>query len=567
MPSPLAELLERARAWFATAHEAGWLDDDDLQRLNAVEQGTPADLFTDEQRRPLVVAFFGGTGVGKSSLLNRLAGETIARTGVERPTSREVTVYVHNAVQLAELPPDLPVETVQIKRHGSDAQREVLWIDAPDIDSVEEANRRNALAWLPHVDLVCYVVSPERYRDDVGWQVLRRRGHKHGWLFVMNRSDEGDPQQVDDFARMLREAGFENPLLLSTSCAADRTPAARDDFDQLREILRELQAAHGVRELTRLGHRARVQELRGAIQAAARRFGNEATWEQLAGQAHAGWDATAATLRDGAAYSMQAIAGRFASDADTVWEQLRQHVLSRRSKKRGDEATDPEATDIVLLNELTGQLWDDWTQSKLRACLDAAEVSARRSDLAVVPLRRRLDEVADAAGDRITQTLRDHVRAALARPGNALTRALRRGTGFLMAFLPLIAMAWVGWKVVQGFYHAVSPADFLGVNFAVNSLLLVAIAWALPYLLDRMLRPSMERTVLRALQAGLDDGLADVGQQLAEAFGAAARDAQQYRERARQLLNEAGSLVVRPVDARVPTLGRVIKSHSETAAS
>ena len=211
-------VLRRARAWFARAHSAGWLDEDDLARLAAVEQDAPEDLFVAGQARPLVVACFGGTGVGKSSLLNRLAGETIARTGVERPTSFEATVYVHESIALADLPAHLPMEAERIKRHRSAAHRNVLWIDAPDIDSTAEANRRAALAWLPHVDLVCYVVSPERYRDDVGWRVLRQRGHQHGWIFVLNRWDEGDPRQAEDFARMLREAGFDAPLLLRTCC-------------------------------------------------------------------------------------------------------------------------------------------------------------------------------------------------------------------------------------------------------------------------------------------------------------------------------------------------------------
>ena len=173
-------LITRTHAWFERAHADGWLREADLQRLASVEQRTPADLFTDAQRRPLVVALFGGTGVGKSSLLNRLAGEELARVGVERPTSREVTIYLHESIELASLPPEMPVEHVRVKRHRDDARRDVLWIDAPDIDSARQKNREFALAWLPHVDLVLYTVSPERYRDDVGWRVLDVRDQSLG---------------------------------------------------------------------------------------------------------------------------------------------------------------------------------------------------------------------------------------------------------------------------------------------------------------------------------------------------------------------------------------------------
>ena len=56
----------------------------------------------------------GGTGVGKSSLLNRLAGKAVAKTGIERPTSREVTLFHHRSVALQHLPENLPIASVKI---------------------------------------------------------------------------------------------------------------------------------------------------------------------------------------------------------------------------------------------------------------------------------------------------------------------------------------------------------------------------------------------------------------------------------------------------------------------
>ena len=225
MTERLSQLRERVGDWIARAQAMAWLGDAELLALQQVERHTPADLFTRAQPvRPLVVAFFGGTGVGKSSLLNRLAGQTIARVGVERPTSHEVTVYVHAAVELAALPEHFPVRQVHIARHADAARRDVLWIDMPDIDSTEQANRELVFAWLPHVDLLVYVVSPERYRDDIGWRVLRQRGHRHGWMFVMNHWDEGAPEQEADLLTILHEAGFADPLVLHTCCGDTALP-------------------------------------------------------------------------------------------------------------------------------------------------------------------------------------------------------------------------------------------------------------------------------------------------------------------------------------------------------
>jgi len=64
MAETLTELLTRVRQWFDQARELGWLEDADVARLETVERRSPADLFVDQQARPLVVAFFGGTGVG-----------------------------------------------------------------------------------------------------------------------------------------------------------------------------------------------------------------------------------------------------------------------------------------------------------------------------------------------------------------------------------------------------------------------------------------------------------------------------------------------------------------------
>ena len=99
--SVLAEQTERAKQWAGRAVTAGWLEDAALARVAEVSGATSADLFADDANEPLVVALFGGTGVGKSSVLNRLVGENVAKVGVIRPTSLEATVYVHEAIKFA----------------------------------------------------------------------------------------------------------------------------------------------------------------------------------------------------------------------------------------------------------------------------------------------------------------------------------------------------------------------------------------------------------------------------------------------------------------------------------
>jgi energy-coupling factor transporter ATP-binding protein EcfA2 len=563
MTEYLPELLTRIRQWFDESRTLGWLDDADVARLETVERRAPGDLFVDQQARPLVVAFFGGTGVGKSSLLNRLAGQSIARTGVERPTSHEVTVYVHESVSLAQMPPELPLGAVRVQQHQSAAQRDVLWLDAPDIDSTAEENRRCALAWLPHVDLVCYVVSPERYRDDVGWRVLRERGHRHGWAFVLNHWDEGNPAQIADFARLLHAAGFAEPLLIPTACVSGRPLPTPDRFDELQSAIATLLREHGLRELARLGHCARIAELQAAVAAGRARIGDEPTWSQVATTCRQNWRSAAAVITDGAEWSLRSAAGRFATATGSVWEQLRQRIVAPPPKHTAARDTAPRAADIVLLDELSGNLWDDWTQSKLQACLDATEVAARRAGLVTGPLRQAMEAVADTAGTAVAQRLRDRVRAALARPGSAVTRALRRATGFLMAFLPALALLWVAWKVVQAYHVAVRPGEFLGAPFAIHSALIVLLAWAVPFVLDRLLRPSLEQIVLGALRDGLAEGLADLEAELEGALADTRAAARQRQDAADVLRAALQRLLATPAESASPTVARVVQRPAQ----
>jgi len=101
----------------------GWIGQETEQQLTVLDTRTPDSLFNTNVSRPLIVAFMGGSGVGKSTLLNRLAGKAIARTGIERPTSREVTLFHHHSVAIQNLPEQLPITQIKIAQHEEEAQK------------------------------------------------------------------------------------------------------------------------------------------------------------------------------------------------------------------------------------------------------------------------------------------------------------------------------------------------------------------------------------------------------------------------------------------------------------
>ncbi|MBK9119316.1 MAG: GTPase domain-containing protein [Phycisphaerales bacterium] len=575
MPERVANLLERSKQWAAQAAAGGWLPPPEIAALESLEHATPADLFVLPERRPLVVALFGGTGVGKSSLLNRLAGAPLAQVGVERPTSREVTIYVHEDIELAELPAVLPLNPQRICRHRRDEYRDVLWLDAPDIDSVEPENRAVALAWLPHVDLVCYVVSPERYRDDAGWRVLLAREHRHGWLFIMNQWDTGDVRQMDDLASMLHAAGFVEPLILRTCCLpmAQKLPSP-DEFEDLQRLLGNLVTAHAVRELARRGETARLRDLRAALLHALQRCGADSAWARLRATTLERWGETAGKILTGISFASAGAAARLA-DRVGVWVHVQStlsHLAREVAPLRSRAPTNIPLTPGPEANEVDAvcrSLWDEWTQSKLQATIDGLEVDTQHAGLAAQPLRNRLTEVAEGAAEWVATELGDAVRYALARPGTAWQRAARRVTGFLMVFLPAMALVAVGFQVVWTYFEAATGrAAFRGVELAIHSALLVLFAWGVPFWFDRLLRPSIERTVAVALQGAWKSALARLEDALAQAVDEVADTSRQVAAGGRELVAECDRLLRADLGGEPPEpIRRLLSTESVAHAT
>ncbi|MBM3203179.1 GTP-binding protein [Candidatus Woesearchaeota archaeon] len=486
-------LLHEARQWAEQAHRDHWLTAQALATLTELEQRSPASLFAGQVDRPLVAAFFGGTGVGKSTLLNRLAGQAVARTGVERPTSREISLYLHDSVPRLNLPPACPTHQVRQAKHHNDNRQHILWVDMPDIDSVEEANRDLVLAWLPHVDVVIYVVSPERYRDDRGWRLLKQHGNQHAWLFVINQWDRGYEVQYQDFQQLLTRTGFSDPVILRTDCRDRDEQRKTDDFERLQRLLDELTERHILTQLESRADSLRLEGLNRCLHELMQRLGDTDGYGGLIPFFSPCWTQARTGIVQGLEWPMRQVAREFVGREASP--------LKRRLKLL------PAATtaDTVSVKPV---LWDDWANNQFREVMEQLLVEAGQRGLATRPLRRALDEITCQVERRVLGEAQHGLRQALIKPGHALQRGLMAFTGFLSLLLPLTAIGWVSTQVVQGYYQGTQrEAAWLGTDFAIHSVILIGLAWLLPFFLHRILTPSAERSALGGLRGGVKRAL------------------------------------------------------------
>jgi hypothetical protein len=512
MDAEFQRLLAQARRWALEAEADGWLGGDAVAPLLELGDRTPAKLFDADTHRPLVAAFFGGTGVGKSSLLNRLAGEPIARVGVERPTSREISLYHHESLQLRQLPEVFPVDRVRVALHRDERRRQVLWIDMPDIDSTATDNRDMVLSWLPHIDVLIYVVSPERYRDDKGWRLLREQGCSHAWLFVINQWDRGHPDQLEDFRALLKEGNFSDPVLLRTSCRFSGSESEQDDFGGLESLIQSLADRHIVEQLERRALMLKGQELAALMRGLVDRLGSAAGWDSLDRSWSEVFATTRSTLEQGLEWPIREIA--------------RNYVRSEANPLQ--KSVDLERTERPAAAATPSLLWDEWAAMQLDDAVDRMLLEAD-SPVLLAKLRGAFDGCQAKAGRALQSQAQLQMRQALANPGNGFHRLLLRLTGIASVLLPLAAIGWVSWLAVSSYYaSAATHSGFLGVDFAIHSGLLVGMAWLLPYFLNLRLRPSTEKIAAAGLRRGIELGLDLIEVEVAEAV---ARVRSEWRSR------------------------------------
>lgn len=192
-----------------------------------------------------VVALAGSTGSGKSSLFNVLSEGDLSPVGVRRPTTSKAFASVWGSDGAAPLLQWLGVPRRQTHwRHGPGLREEELGelaglvlLDLPDHDSTVVEHQHEVDRLVELVDLLVWVVDPQKYADEVLHERYLRRlsGHQAVTVVVLNQVDTVNPfaaaECAEDLRRLLDADGLRRSPVLT--CSA-RTGAG---VDALRALL------------------------------------------------------------------------------------------------------------------------------------------------------------------------------------------------------------------------------------------------------------------------------------------------------------------------------------------
>ena len=187
-----------------------------------------------------VVALAGATGSGKSSIFNALSSTTLAAVGVRRPTTAHAMACSWGQESAEDL-----LNWLQIpRRHALEADLGtaaaldgLVLLDLPDHDSTEVDHRIEVDRLVRLVDMLVWVVDPQKYADaaihDRYLKPLAQ--HSDVMMIILNQVDTLSATQreqcLKDLRRLLTSEGLAKVPVMAVSAVTG------EGIEGLREVL------------------------------------------------------------------------------------------------------------------------------------------------------------------------------------------------------------------------------------------------------------------------------------------------------------------------------------------
>ena len=240
-----------------------------------------------------VVALAGATGSGKSSTFNALSGTTLATVGVRRPTTAHAMACSWGEESAEEL-----LDWLQIpRRHALEADPGMdlaldglVLLDLPDHDSTELDHRMEVDRLVQLVDMLIWVVDPQKYADAAIHDRYLRPLAQHAdvMMIILNHVDELTAVQreqcLSDLRRLLDSEGLSKVPVMAVSAVtgegieplhaalakqvAEKQVAARRLAADVSVAAARLGAGSGMAKVTPLG-RSSIDQLNTQVAIAA----------------------------------------------------------------------------------------------------------------------------------------------------------------------------------------------------------------------------------------------------------------------------------------------------------